>query len=947
VRVAQAAEFSRVEFHWAGGARAAVKRSGQTLTLRFNRAVKPDVSQLKVFPPRFLKSAEAAVVGGAAQVTFILGDDADAKVGQADGATYVNFFAQKADAKTKADPKAKDVKPDPKAAAEPAAPQSTPIAADRPNPIPTGGIVHAEGDIFTGRTVLRFPWKAPLGAAVFRRGEAVWIVFDAKAGMDLGKLPQASAQLNSVRLVQGADFTALRLETPPGVPVTTKGEGGTWSITLGRATDEPPTPIKVSRDPEQASAALSAAVAGVTRVIWFDDPVVGDRIAAVPALAPSKGLPSRREFVDMALLPSAQGLGVEPYASDLAISSQGELVKIGRPSGLALSSTQKVAAANPALSGAPQKASMPALIDSETWSKVGSGGFFARYDALQAAAADERMKDVDPEKNSPVEARMALARFLVGSDLSYEAIGALNALGRKHPAVMADAEFRGLRGAAKVMAGRYAEASVDLAAPQLAHDPSAALWRGYIAERSGRFDEARKAYSEGYQALNLVAPKWRSRFARSDATAALETNQLGVARTQIAMALSADAGPYEELAVRLVQARLFEAEHDTGRAIAVYDAVATVRLGSLAAPAILHATELRLASGKITPQAAADVYDNLRYRWRGDATELETVRALGALYVSLGRYREALTALRSAGQRLPDLPQATLLQADLNQDFRSLFLEGGADGMEPLQAMSLFFDFQELTPPGAEGDQMVRKLARRLVDVDLLDDAAKLLKYQVENRLDGVPKAQVATDLATIYLMNQKPEDALYAINESRTTVLPTAMNVQRRLLAARALLALGHFDEALEFIQADKSAEANDLRADITWKQKNWAASGPLFEKSLGDRWKNEAPLTPAEEAKLLRASVAYSLAGDDAALTRLRTRYAGYIDQARSPDALRVALAGADAIKLPAADFARISADNDSFTAWVIKMKQKLRSDPLKPAPPKQAAAAAPAKG
>jgi len=63
VRVAQASQFSRVEFHWAGGAKAAVKRDGQTLILRFNRAVKPDVSQLKVFPPKYLKSAESAVVG--------------------------------------------------------------------------------------------------------------------------------------------------------------------------------------------------------------------------------------------------------------------------------------------------------------------------------------------------------------------------------------------------------------------------------------------------------------------------------------------------------------------------------------------------------------------------------------------------------------------------------------------------------------------------------------------------------------------------------------------------------------------------------------------------------------------------------------------------------------------------------------------------------------------
>ena len=136
------------------------------------------------------------------------------------------------------------------------------------------------------------------------------------------------------------------------------------------------------------------------------------------------------------------------------------------------------------------------------------------------------------------------------------------------------------------------------------------------------------------------------------------------------------------------------------------------------------------------------MFDGLRYRWRGDAVELGAIRALGQLYLNQGRYREALEALRSAGNRLPDLPEALQLQADLAAAFRTLFLDGQADGLQPVQALALFYDFKELTPIGADGDEMVRRLARRLVDVDLLDQAAELLKYQAENRLDGVPRAR-------------------------------------------------------------------------------------------------------------------------------------------------------------------------------------------------------------
>ncbi len=324
------------------------------------------------------------------------------------------------------------------------------------------------------------------------------------------------------------------------------------------------------------------------------------------------------------------------------------------------------------------------------------------------------------------------------------------------------------------------------------------------------------------------------------------------------------------------------------------------------------------------------------------------MRALGHIYLSQGRYRDALEALRSAGQRQPDQPASIAVSNDLQSAFRALFLDGQADGLQPLQALALFFDFKDLTPIGADGDLMVRKLARRLVDVDLLDQAGDLLKYQVDNRLNGVPKAQVSTDLAVIELMAKKPEDALEAINNSRTTLLPTALNAQRRIVEARALLALGRGDHALELLQGDKSPEAADVRAEASWKQRAWPQAGALLEGQLGDRWKRPDPLSGEEQGRLMRAGVAYSLAGDEAALTRLRTRYGKLADASNTPDALRVALAGNQAANLNAGDFARASSDSAAFAGWVAAMKKRfhdqLSAPPPAPAKPQVLKAAAP---
>ncbi|MFN3513362.1 MAG: endoglucanase [Phenylobacterium sp.] len=934
VRVARAKEFSRLEFHWVGGARVIARREGQRLILQFNRSANPDISRLRVDPPPWLKTAEARRAKNGLELILTLADGADAQVGADGGVTYVNLFE--------------------KAAPPPAPPPSIqaadaqPAPAARPDPTPRGGVVRMEARIAGGQAHFDFPWAAANGAAVFRRGDAIWVVFDAPAQIDVSAAPRGARQFSGVDTFRGADYSAVRIRAPASTPFFARAEGSTWTVSLGPGAVTQPAQVRVMRASAGGPAALKAAVAGATRSVRVADPNVGDTLSVVTALAPSKGVPSRREFVQMAVLPSAQGLAVESHVEDVEVTFEGDLVRIGRPEGLTLSPASAGVERIEAELGAPQPAGAPGLIDYANWPKTGSGGFLARYNALMAAAVEEGAQGRD----APVAARMALARFLVGSELSFEAIGVLNAAGRAKPQLLDDPEFRALRGIARVMARRYKEAQADFSVPILADDPSSSLWRSYIAAQLAQWPEARSQFAAGAEAFGRFSPTWKARFARSDAQAALALGDLNGADGRIKLALMDRTDPLEELATRLVQARVVEALGHKDRALRIYAAVAGAPVEGLAAPALLRATQIRLETGRITPVQAANVFDGLRYRWRGDATELETIRALGQLYLNQGRYREALEALNSAGLRLPDLPEAVQLQADLATAFRALFLDGAADGLEPIQALALFYDFRDLTPLGSDGDLMVRKLVRRLVDVDLLDQAAELMRYQAENRLDGVARAQVATDLAVIYLMDRKPEQALQVINASRTTVLPNTLNAERRLVEARALMGLGRFDHALEVIERDTSAEAQDLRAEVVWKQRDWAAAGPLFERSLGERWKRGEALSSDEEGKLLRAGVAYTLAGDEAALSRLDQRYAGFYDQARNPEALRVALSGASSGRLNVSDFGRAAADNEAFVGWVAKMKERFRENAgpsraaaPKPAPAKTAAAAAPA--
>lgn len=890
IRIGANAEFTRLEFAGVIGARSRVRRDGRVVVVRIGATAAPDVSRLKVDPPPGVEKVETRAVRGATELILTLAEGADVRSGSADGAVWVNLYATA-----------------PPLAAEPAAAVQTVAVTAVATP---------------AKVSLSFAWPTPVGAAVFRRGEAVWVVFDTPARLDMPGVDQLGPA-SEARWIAGPDHVAVRIAAPAGLAVSAVAQGTAWTINIG---GQPVAVQGVAIDRQvDGESALVARMAGATRAVWLTDPLVGDRFAAVTALAPGKGFADRRRTVDLALLPTAQGLAVETPANDLAIQADGDLVTLSRPGGLTLSLPSAGLEAAAAGDSAPKRARHPALILSE-WADTGHAGFSARYRDLQDSAAEEAMAAGD-DPRAPAEARFALARFLVGSGLGYEAVGVLNSIVARAPNMAGEPELRGLRGAARASIGRMEEAQGDFASAAVASDPASAVWRGYIASTRGDWVTARQAFAAGAAVIDSFPGPWRARFGAAHAMAALETGDLDAARSLLAYSFSQEAPAADQLAARLVQARLFELDGQSDRALAVYAAVGRAPLDAVSVPAKLGVVRLSLAKGTMRVDAAAKELEGLRWRWRGDATELAVIRQLGQLYLSQGLYREALTTLKGAGPGLHRLEGAAQIQADLGGAFRMLFLEGGADGLQPVQALGLFYDFRELTPIGADGDEMVRRLSRRLVDVDLLDQAAELLKYQVDNRLEGVAKARVATDLAAIYLMDRQPEPALQAIWSSRNTILPTALNTERRALEARALMELGRFDHSLEVLGADASTEAREVRAEVFWKQENWPGAAVLYEGLLGDRFRNPAALTATEESRLIRAGVGYSLGEDSAALTRLSRNYRPFVAAARATTALSIALDDGVGGASPG-DFAALTASADTFAGWVGAMKAELRT-------------------
>jgi len=237
----------------------------------------------------------------------------------------------------------------------------------------------------------------------------------------------------------------------------------------------------------------------------------------------------------------------------------------------------------------------------------------------------------------------------------------------------------------------------------------------------------------------------------------------------------------------------------------------------------------------------------------------------------------------------------------------------------------MFYEHRDLTPIGRRGDEMIRRLADRLVAVDLLEQAGELLQYQVDHRLEGAARAQVASRLAMVYLMSRKPERAIAALRTTRIADLAGELRQQRLLLEARAQSDVGRHDLALDIISNIGGREAVRLRSDIYWGARRWRESAEQIELLYGDRWRDFQPLTALEKSDVIRAAIGYALAEDAIGLARFREKYGPKMDGEGDRAAFDAAAKPAAANSADFARIARMAAAIDTLDGFLREMKAR----------------------
>lgn len=731
-----------------------------------------------------------------------------------------------------------------------------------------------------GNTVrVVFPFVEPVSSAVFRRSDSIWLVFDTDATIDVRGMISALAEVAETIDVQEHDgFQVLRLDLNDPVLATVGLDGNAWSLVIGDMILEPSIPLKMDRNVQgDGSSVLRVLYKEPQHIRQVTDPFVGDKVSIVTGFGPPRGLLKPQRFVDLETLSSAQGIAIAAHSDGVGMKLLGDDVIIEKFDGLALSS--RVVRNGASSFNSLKDPDEPGYVEFVSLTTEGPASYRDRLLDLQRQLSNAS----EGRRRKPL---MDLARFYLAHQFAQEALGLMALALEEDPALSQDSSYNLMTGAAEAMANRPRDAYKHLNRPDLKNSPDAAVWQTIVDVALGNWTSARISMPRGRAVIGNYPETIQAEFNLAAAQSMVEANDFGIANSILAVIEPSDVSSSQAARYDILRGRVADASGRSQEALNAFDFVSKSEDRPRAAEAEYRALRIRHRDGEMSTDDTIDRLAGLSTSWRGDEIELKTLRFLAQLHAEKGQYREAFEAMKAAVQANPKSDTTRLLQEEMNGLFISLFLDGKADELPAVKALALYYDFRELTPIGRKGDEMVRFLTKRLVEVDLLDQATELLRHQVDNRLKGAARAQIAADLGALYLMDRKPEEALRVLNQTRQASLPSTLERQRNIVEARALTASGRPDLALELVRNMRGNDVDRLRADTFWAAQSWRDAGEQLEAMLGSRWSDTIALESGERRDILRAGIAYSLAGDQLSLNRLQTKYIQKM--ANSPESL-----------------------------------------------------------
>ncbi len=870
VNVGDNGTFTRFVFDWPAGTSYRLSSADGVARITFDKAGQFDLADIRRRLTKSIASVEAATNGSATEFALALPPNAklvDRKIGtrilldvQAPpngpaGAAKVavSLPAAAAPVQVAQSQVQNQAKPAPVAVAQaPPAPITAPpkppaeplIAPPAMTPVQPVALTAVQGvdKIIT----IRVPTAAP--AAAYLRDDQLYLAFAAPLAADLSAVSRLRTRVEPEQL-KATHGSILRLAVPAGlVPTLSREEAALVVVLRPRASARPDSALPVTSDAEGGLVTIATSQASFP--ISAIDPDTGAlwRFIALPQT--TRGIDAPRDFAQLALPRTLSGVLIVPKADTIEIRVTPSAVTIG---------------ASLSLSQIPGRPGSVKAYDFAKW-KIPDDAFLETRQRLLTAVTES------DEMRRP-SARFDLAQFFVAQAQYADAIGVLELIGRMTPALASDPALLALRGAVRVMREEGTAALPDLTDRRLDTDPEALLWRAAASAQIESWTAADDLFRRAGGIPEAYPMPMRAKLTLLAAEAAEKVGDSRRALAYTDVLARPDAPPEARAEAEFIRAKVMLKTDRRSMALPILDRLLASNDRRIRAHVEPVWVEEALKDGRIDRLEAIERLEKTRYAWSGGSLEYVQLKRLADLYMQGNQIGEALRTLREASVHFPAWSETDKIKERMTDAFINLYDADSSGKVPPLAALALYDDYRDLTPAGPRGDAMIQSLADRLVQIDLLDRAADLLTYQIDQRLSGVEKAKVGARLAVVQLLDRRPKEAVTAIDRSDVPNLPPELQQERRRLKARAFMEAGEPDRGLSVIEGDISRDGEVLRAQLFSRAQNWAESAAALTRLAGSP--SDRTMTPEREGLIINLAIATALSGEPGMVSRLRADF------------------------------------------------------------------------
>ena len=715
-----------------------------------------------------------------------------------------------------------------------------------------------------------FIWYNPVAAAVFYRSNQLWIIFNEYRRFNLNSLKAAyPSMVNNCEQLANPDYTILRCYNPKLASVKVTKEDNNWVIETSEKTFKQFTP-SVILTPYQTDATKGVFFATNVHdknVLIINDPLIGDQLNIIPFYESDVGISNPPHYVDFNLINSAEGFVISPTSDEVRLNILVQGIEIHVPS----TSLTDVTVDN-----TPNKYNHKySVLPFDKWHENILKDYQENLQKLWHQLLNSKPNDL-------YQNHLELIKFYLGTNMPHEALGVMRLMERSTPITKNAIELPLLKGVANLMLDRDDEAAKILQLVPIEAFPEMARMEVNFLKNAANaiMYDSNSDYSYTMRSGDFIETypeNLRYKLALIDINKNFNKNNYRRVQDILRKIESEDFNDHHKKMFSFYKARNLVEINEVNAALAIInDLKSDILDREVRANANFLLTKTLYKNNLITIDQAIKNLEDMRLVWRGDNFEFGLLEYLSSLYHKKQNFVQTLRMWKQMLSDFPDNGNFLSYSAKMSRLFVDVFTNKDSS-LNDLELVALFYEFRELIPIGKVGDDIVQKLAYKLIKLDLLERAESLLEHQVKYRVTDDSRIVIANELAKIYLYDHKPGKAIDILEYTDSVNIDKALVKERFYLRANCLIAEKKYDEALALLDSDQSLEGLNLKIEIYFANKNWREAQDLLEEIVLPNIKKQ--LTKHESENVLKLALCYMVQKRKLELTQLYNGYNNHI--------------------------------------------------------------------